>query len=114
MHLIGDGCSPGNRGWLDTITSIPALIVGSVLMILIAAGPMQHMDLLLARRWLYHIEPDLLWFAQNVLDRVAGQAVCLPILIVVAVVLALVGEDPGARSRSLCSPNWPSSSASVC
>ena len=79
---------PRNRGWLDTITSIPALIIGSVLMVLIAAGPMQHVDSLLARRWLYHIEPDLLWFAQNVLDRVAGQAVCLPILIVVAVVLA--------------------------
>lgn len=79
---------PRNRRWLDRITSIPALAIGAVLMVLIAAGPMQRVDYLLARRWLYRIEPDLLWFAQNILDRIAGQAVCLPVLAVVAIVLA--------------------------
>ncbi|HEX7352816.1 phosphatase PAP2 family protein, partial [Brachybacterium sp.] len=54
----------------------------------VAAGPFQELDLFLAKRWLYRIEPSLLPFAQNVLDPIAGQAVCLPVLMGVAVVIA--------------------------
>ncbi len=54
----------------------------------IAAGPFQQIDLLLAKRWLRRIEPDLVWFAQNVLDRIAGQMICLPVLAAVAIVIA--------------------------
>lgn len=85
----GRGRAQALRGsWLAILTSVPVLGIGLIVMIVIAAGPMQELDFLLARRWLYHYDPDLMWFAQNILDRVASQVVCLPILLVVAVVLA--------------------------
>ncbi|WP_226831799.1 phosphatase PAP2 family protein [Brachybacterium sp. FME24] len=70
------------------MTSVRALTIGLLILILLVAGPLQELDYFLARRWLYHLEPDLMWFAQNVLNRVASQAVCLLVLAVVAVVLA--------------------------
>ena len=44
-------------------------------MIIVAAGPFQDIDLFLAKRWLYRLDPSLLPFAQNVLDPIAGQVV---------------------------------------
>lgn len=64
----------------------------------IAAGPFQQTDLLLAMRWLRRIEPDLVWFAQNVLDRIAGQMICLRILAAVALVIA---RYTGASQRAV-------------
>lgn len=81
-HLVRD------RTWWDRLTSAPSLAIALVLVIVIAAGPFQEMDLFLAKRWLYRIQPELLPFVQNVLDPIAGQLVCLPILLTVAAVIA--------------------------
>lgn len=74
--------------WFDRVTSVPALLLALVAVSLLAVGPLQEVDRLLARRWLVQIDPSSLAFAQNVLDRIAGQAVCLPVLAIVAIVLA--------------------------
>lgn len=76
------------RSWWDRLTSAPSLAIALLLVILLAAGPLQPMDLFLAKRWLYRIEPGLLPFAQDVLDPIAGQMVCLPVLLLVAAVIA--------------------------
>lgn len=76
------------QGWIQRLTSTWALGIAFVTAFVIAAGPFQQTDLLLAKRWLRRIEPDLVWFAQNVLDRIAGQLICLPVLAAVAIVIA--------------------------
>ncbi|MDN5599616.1 MAG: phosphatase PAP2 family protein [Brachybacterium sp.] len=76
------------RTWWDRLTSAPSLAIALALVIIVAAGPFQDIDLFLAKRWLYRLDPSLLPFAQNVLDPIAGQAVCLPILLAVAAVIA--------------------------
>lgn len=76
------------RTWWDRLTSAPVLAAVLVLVTIVAAGPFQDIDLFLAKRWLYRLDPSLLPFAQNVLDPIAGQAVCLPILLAVAAVIA--------------------------
>jgi len=77
-----------SRTWSARLTSVPVLAGALILVTVVAAGPFQELDLFLAKRWLYRIEPSLLPFAQNVLDPIAGQAVCLPILLAVATVIA--------------------------
>src|SRR5699024_3995838 len=79
------------------LTSIWALGTAFVAAFVIAAGPFQQTDLLLAMRWLRRIEPALVWFAQNVLDRIAGQMICLRVLAAVALV---VGPSPGSSQRA--------------
>ena len=74
--------------WSDRVTTVPALVLALVATTLLAAGPLQEVDRFLAQRWLVQIDPSSLAFAQNVLDRIAGQAVCLPVLTAVAIVLA--------------------------
>ena len=74
--------------WIGRLTSPWTLAISLLAVILLAGGPLQQLDLFLAKMWLYRINPDLIWFAQNVLDRIASNAVCLPILAVVAIVLA--------------------------
>lgn len=76
------------RTWAERLTSAPSLAVALLLVIVIAAGPFQDVDLFLAKRWLYRLDPSLLPFAQDVLDPIAGQAICLPVLLGVAVVIA--------------------------
>ncbi len=51
------------QGWIQRLTSIWALGIAFVTAFVIAAGPFQQTDLLLATRWLRRIEPDLVWFA---------------------------------------------------
>lgn len=51
------------QGWIQRLTSIWALGIAFVTAFVIAAGPFQQTDLLLAMRWLRRIEPDLVWFA---------------------------------------------------
>lgn len=77
-----------SKGWLTRATSFWALTIALVAVTIIAAGPLRVYDYTLNRRWLYLFNPDLVWFTQNILDRIAGQAVCLPILAIVAIVLA--------------------------
>lgn len=77
-----------SRGWLTRATSIWALALGLAVLTVVAMGPLRVWDYQLNRRWLYLFNPDLVWFAQNILDRIAGQAVCMPVLAIVAIVLA--------------------------
>lgn len=86
------------QGWIQRLTSIWALGIAFVTAFVIAAGPFQQTDLLLATRWLRRVEPDLVWFAQNVLDRIAGQMICLPVLAAVALVIA---RYTGASQRAV-------------
>src|SRR5690606_41416739 len=76
------------------LTSAPSRAIALIVVILLAAGPFQDIDLFLAKRWLYRIEPPLLPFAPDVLGRRAGQALRLPIL--------LAGAPPVALGRRSC------------
>ena len=77
-----------SKGWLTQATSIWVLALGFVVLTIFAAGPLRVWDYQLNRRWLYLFNPDLVWFTQNILDSIAGQAVCMPVLAIVAIVLA--------------------------
>ena len=76
------------KGLLSQATSIWALTVTFIAVTLVAAGPMRVWDYRLNRRWLYLADPDLVWFAQHILDPIAGQAVCLPVLAITAITLS--------------------------
>ena len=76
------------RSWWQRLTSAPSLAIALLLVTVVAAGPFQDIDLFLAKRWLYRLDPSLLPFAQNVLDPIAGQAICLPLLAAVAGAIA--------------------------
>ena len=76
------------QGLLSWATSFWVLAVAFVVVTLAAAGPLRVWDYKLNRRWLYLFEPDLVWFVQHILDPIAGQAVCLPVLAITAIVLA--------------------------
>lgn len=87
-HLDRRPLGDRRRSLLDRLTSAPTLGVALVVMTLLAAVPLQDLDLFLAKRWLYRLDPSLIPFAQNVLDRISSQIVCVPILAAVAIVLA--------------------------
>lgn len=74
--------------WAARLTSVPVLAIGLIVATMIAAGPMQIVDEQLNHRWILAIAPGLKPFTQQVLDRIAGQAVCLPVLAAVAGTLA--------------------------
>jgi membrane-associated phospholipid phosphatase len=74
---------------LTRATSIPVLALAMIASIVLAAGPMQGLDEKLDRHWLFHMAPQLLPLVQGVLDRIAGQAVCLPVLAAVAITVAV-------------------------
>src|SRR5699024_7208343 len=78
----------GARSPVERLTPAAVLTGALVLFTILAAGVLQDLDLFLAKRWLYRLNPSLIPFAQNVLDRVASQIVCVPILAAVAIVLA--------------------------
>lgn len=69
-------------------TSLPALFVLFVTVTILATGPLQRVDVALYQPWSEWILPTWRPFFQNVIDRIAGQAVALPIMSVVALVLA--------------------------
>lgn len=87
-RLAGRRVDVPERSLFARLTSVPALAAALLAVILLAIGPLQELDLFLAKRWLYRWEPSLLPFAQNVLDRLASQIVCVPVLAAVAIVLA--------------------------
>lgn len=86
--LAGRSPAVPARSLLGRLTSAPALAALLVVVILLAMGPLQDVDLYLAKRWLYRVDPSLLPFAQDVLDRLASQIVCVPVLAAVAIVIA--------------------------
>lgn len=79
---------PWTQACWARLTSLPALAFAFLVTIVLAAGPLQHVDQELDHHWLLYKAPALLPFVQSVLDRIAGQAVCLPVLALVAIVLA--------------------------
>ncbi|UVI37354.1 phosphatase PAP2 family protein [Brevibacterium spongiae] len=76
------------RGLLPLATSIWFLTANFIVLTLLAMGPLRVWDYKLNRRWIYLIEPDIVWFFQQILDPIAGQAVCLPVLAITAIVLS--------------------------
>jgi len=70
------------------LTSAPVLLAALVGVTLLAAGPLQGIDEAAHGRWARLLTPGLRPFLQHVLDPVAGQAVCLPVLAAVAVTLS--------------------------
>lgn len=55
---------------------------------LLAAGPLRPYDEMFQGYWAKHYTPNWWFFLDRVPNAVAGQAVCLPILATVAIVLA--------------------------
>ncbi|WP_166846173.1 phosphatase PAP2 family protein [Isoptericola sp. BMS4] len=78
---------PG-RSLCSRLTSAPVLVLALVGVTLLAAGPVQAVDDAAHRPWARLLTPGAVPFIQNVLDPIAGQAVCLPVLVAVAVPLA--------------------------
>lgn len=73
---------------LRHLTSLPALCAALVLVTLLVAGPAQGLDQDLHGFWSKELTPDWTRFLDRVPNAVAGQAVCLPILLAVALTLA--------------------------
>ncbi|MCK9792266.1 phosphatase PAP2 family protein [Isoptericola sp. 4D.3] len=69
---------------LARLTSAPVLLAGLVAVTLLAAGPLQGVDEAAHGHWAQRLTPGLQPFIQHVLDPIAGQAVCLPVLLAVA------------------------------
>lgn len=65
-----------------------ALAGALVILTVLAAGPLQHLDTQGHEYWSRKMPPLAQHILQNVLDPIAGQTVCLPVLITVAVVIA--------------------------
>lgn len=69
-------------------TSAPALAGALVVVTLLAAGPLRSLDAALQGYWAKRYTPNWFGFLDSVPNAIAGQAVCLPVLLVVALVLA--------------------------
>ncbi|WP_277455006.1 phosphatase PAP2 family protein [Janibacter sp. DB-40] len=69
-------------------TSAPALAGALVVVTLLAAGPLRSLDAALQGYWAKRYTPNWFGFLDTVPNAIAGQAVCLPVLLLVAVVLA--------------------------
>lgn len=69
-------------------TSLPVLVVAFVVVTVLASGPLRELDKALDFQWIRWYAPALRPFFQEVLDRIAGQAVVLPVLAAVGIPLA--------------------------
>lgn len=70
------------------LTSLPALTGALVLVTLLVAGPLREVDRSLHGFWSDELTPRWTDFLDQVPNAVAGQAVCLPVLLAVAFFLA--------------------------
>lgn len=77
-----------DAGLLALLTSAPVLAAALTVMTLLAAGPLTSYDERAHGHWNRMLTPELAPFLTQVLDRIAGQAVCLPVLAAVAVTLS--------------------------
>lgn len=68
---------------------LPALVCAFLVVTALAMEPLHQVDLALSGRWASQLLPSWQPFLQDVLDRVAGQAVDAPILVAVALVLGV-------------------------
>lgn len=88
--------SPGARpGWaarsatlLRRVTSLSFLAGAFAVVVVCAIGPLTPVDSELHRHWASHFTPNWVTFLQDVPDRFASQTVSLPVLLVVAGLLA--------------------------
>lgn len=84
--------APAPRGRVSVrreLTIAAALGAAFVAVTVLAAGPLERVDAALRGRWVLEKTPALEPFFQDVLDRLASQAVCLPVLGAVALVIAV-------------------------
>lgn len=88
MPPPGQAAARPSRSRLDVATSTSVLALALLGVTLLAAGPLQEMDQAAHGHWAQHLTPGLQPFVQQVLDPIAGQAVCLPVLVAVAGTLA--------------------------
>lgn len=70
------------------LTSAPVLAGALIVLTLLAAGPLRSLDHALQEYWAKRYTPNWFSFLDSVPNAVAGQAVCLPVLLVIALVLA--------------------------
>lgn len=70
------------------LTSAPVLAGALIVVTVLAAGPLQSIDAALQGYWAKKYTPNWADFLDSVPNAVAGQAVCLPVLLGVAIVLA--------------------------
>lgn len=73
---------------VSRLTTVPALTLALLGVTLLVAGPFQALDEAAHGHWAHRLTPGLAPFIQHMLDPIAGQAVCLPVLVAVAVTLA--------------------------
>lgn len=73
---------------LRHVTSLPALTGMLVVVTLLVAGPLREFDRSLHGFWSDELTPGWTDFLDQVPNAVAGQAVCLPVLLLVAFTLA--------------------------
>ena len=73
---------------LRRLTSTPVLLAALITLTLLVAGPLRETDRSLHGFWSDELTPEWTKFLDQVPNAVAGQAVCLPVLILVATVLA--------------------------
>lgn len=69
--------------------SVSVLTCALAVLTVLAAGPLRGYDVRGHRYWSRLLTPDVQKLLQDVLDKIAGQAVDLPILVLVAVVIAV-------------------------
>ncbi|WP_338752247.1 phosphatase PAP2 family protein [Janibacter alittae] len=69
-------------------TSAPVLAGALIVVTVLAAGPLRSLDAALQGYWARRYTPNWWGFLDSVPNAIAGQAVCLPVLLVIAVVLA--------------------------
>lgn len=88
-RVTGAGAKPPRlRRFAGRAASIPVLAVAFVVVTVLASGPLRDLDRALDFQWVRWYAPTLRPFIQEVLDRIAGQAVVLPVLAAVAIPLA--------------------------
>src|SRR3989337_2302385 len=66
----------------------PGLVGCCAVVTLLAMGPLQGFDTATTRRWVLDHTPSWEPLVQHVLAPISGQAVCLPVLLLVGAVLA--------------------------
>jgi membrane-associated phospholipid phosphatase len=68
--------------------SLPALLVAFLVVTVLAMDPQYRVDRAVDGQWAHVVVPQWRGFFQDVLDRIAGQSVDAPILVIVAVLVA--------------------------
>lgn len=80
---------PPRRSVRRELTAAGLLGAAFVVVTALAAGPLERVDASLRGRWVLEKTPGLEPLFQDVLDKLASQAVCVPVLVAVAVTIAV-------------------------